>query len=156
MTATKLVRYLRKRRSKRRAMSLVGIVMWSMLVGGAFTFVNGLGLFATYLASPDAPSVSAALQDTSCKIAASGIPYNCTGNVNAPGSDISSIYTFGYFLWSFVQAIPTIMAGALTPGSLAQQWFGPVGLLINIGMLTLFALFAWSVVGNRPKDFTVE
>ena len=135
---------------------MAGIVIWGILVGSSFTFVNGIGLFAVAVSSPGGPGVDAALVNSTCKISASGIPYNCTGNVNAPGSGVSTIFTFGYFLWSFVQAIPTIMEGALVPGSLAQQWFGGVGVVVNAAMLLLAAFWAWAVVGNRKPDFTPE
>lgn len=137
-------------------MNMAGIVVWCVVMGAAFTFVNGLGLFAVTLANPGAPSVSGALIDSSCKVSAAGLPYNCTGNVNSPGSVVGTVFTFGYFLWSFVQAIPTIAAGALVPGTLAFQWFGGIGLVVNAVLLILFALWAWSVVGNRHQDFTPE
>jgi len=137
-------------------MNLAGIVVWGILVGSSFTFVNGLGLFATSLNSPGAPSVNAALIDSSCKVTALGIPYDCTGNTNAPGGAVSTIFTFGNFIWSFTQAIPTIMAGALVPGTLANTWFGGIGVVVNAAMLVIFALWAWAVVGNRRPDFTPE
>jgi hypothetical protein len=137
-------------------MNMAGIVVWCILMGACVTFVNGLGLFAATLSQPGAPSVTSALQNTSCKISASGLPYNCTGNTNSPGGSPTTVQTFGNFIWSFVQALPTIAQGALTPGSIANSWFGGIGAVVNVVMLILLSLWGWSVVGNRDPQFKPE
>ena len=145
---------------KRRAMNVAGVVLWVTLIGAAFTFVNVVGIFSTQLNSPSVTgngSTDAVLLAEGCKLTVTDIPYNCPGNTNAPADALSTIYTFGNFMWSFVSAVPAMLAGILVPGTLANQWFGSgIGVVVNAGMVMLFVFWGWSVVGNRHPDFTPE
>ena len=145
---------------KRRGMNVAGIFVWVTLIGATFTFVNGLAIFTSQPTSPAVTgkgSPDAVLLAEGCKISASGIPYNCPGDTNAPASALSTIYTFGNFMWSFVSALPAILASILVPGTLANQWFGSgIGVMVNAGLVVMFILWGWSVVGNRHQDFTPE
>jgi len=134
-------------------MNVQGIVLFCILFGASVTLVNGLGMFATALANPNAPG-AVALQSASgtcSQWTSAGICLQTNTNVGGPNSIASPIYTFGFFLWSFVQAVPLMVQGALVPGSVASIYFGGVGAVVNVGMLFLLSLWAWYVVGNRPQ-----
>jgi hypothetical protein len=131
-----------------------GIVLWGVLMGASFAFVNGMGLFSVALANPNAPGAAAIQQSANCvSVSSAGICTQYSSDVGAPNSILSPIYTFGYFLWSFVQAIPIMAAGILVPGSIANIFFGSgIGVVVNAGVFLLFAFWAWYMVGNRPNE----
>ena len=132
-------------------MNIQGIVLFCIIFGAAVSFVNGLGMFAVALANPNAPDAQAIQTSANCvSYSSSGICLKYSTDVGAPNSITSPIYTFGYFLWSFVQAIPLMAQGALVPGSVAAIYFGSgIGPLVNVGMFALLAFWTWEMVGNR-------
>lgn len=131
-------------------MNTTGIVMWAIIFGASVSFVNGLGLTATALANPGAPSAKQLTPNLDvCGSSASGLPLNC--NTAAPSDVLTAgFYSLGYFLSAFVQAVPLMVQGIGVPGSLASIYFGSgLGIVVNVGMFFLIALWTWAFVANR-------
>lgn len=136
-------------------MNTAGVVLWCILIGGAFVFVNGLGMWATALVSPGAPSVTQLAPNLApCGKSSAGLPLNC--NTNAPTDIVGAgFYSLGYFLGAFLQAIPLMVQGALVPGSIASLYFGSgIGEVVNAGMFFLIAMWTWAFVANRQGHLT--
>ena len=133
-------------------MNAVGTVLFCILIGASFSFVNGLGLYATQLANPGAPGLSDVATAANCGVSASGLALNCSGatNLGIPSSIASTVLTFGDFFWAFVKAIPLMVEGLAVPGSLAQIYFGSgLGVVVNLGYFAMLSFFIWEIVGNR-------
>lgn len=137
---------------KRSGQNAYGIVLYAILLGGAFTFVNGLGLVATQLVDAGAPGINQIAPAANCGVSASGLALNCkdASNLGVSSDIASTVFTFGYFVWSFIRAVPLMVQGIGVPGSLASIYFGSgIGIVVNAGFFTILAFWAWELVGNR-------
>lgn len=142
-------------------MNAEGIVLYCIILGASFSFVNGMGLAATAISNPIActgPNPSSLCVDSlapnlqSCGSSAAGLPLNC--NVQAPSDILSGgFFSLGYFLGAFTQAIPIMIAGITVPGSIVRIYFGSgLGVVVNAGLFFVLALWSWKFVANRPTN----
>ena len=131
-------------------MNAYGIVIFSVLLGASFTFVNGIGLFSTQLMNTGGPTIQQIGKSANVQVSASGLPLNFSSNLGVTPTTLTTTLTFGFFYWVFVQAMPVMISGLGVPGSITSLYFGSgLGYIVNAGMLLVIALFVWEVVGNR-------
>jgi hypothetical protein len=143
---------------KRRGQNAYGVVLYAVLLGAAFTLVNDFGVAATQLVNPNAPNINNIAPAANCGVSASGLSLNCScpnggvcgSNLGVSSTIAATVFTFGYFVWSFIKAFPVMLMGMLVPGSIATAYFGSgIGIVVNAGFFLLLAFWAWEIVGNR-------
>lgn len=134
-------------------MNAPGIALFSILLGSALVLVTAIGLPGTasvLIGAPNSTQLSPNLHP--CGTSASGLPLNC--NTSAPTDLVGAgFFTLGYFLGAFTQALPLMVQGIGSLGSLGVFLFGSgIGGVLIIGLSFVIALWAWSFVANRRTD----